>query len=122
MLSNSGAMPESCRVYFEQVLTYDSETWTLNKEEQEQNQAIDLKLRSDGFLDFFHRPKNKILQLKLRCFGRWFCFRPQVRRGGKGGTLTLLGPLYRASLDHWTTRVSQLQFHKHPTLGYVCEG
>jgi hypothetical protein len=32
-------------------------------------------------------------------FGNWICFHPQVR----GETPTLLGPLERANLNHWTT-------------------
>jgi hypothetical protein len=34
-------------------------------------------------------------------FGNWICFHPQVR----WETPTLLGPLERADLNHWTTHV-----------------
>jgi hypothetical protein len=36
---------------------------------------------------------------KTQRFGNWICFRPQVR--GEE-TPTLLGPLDRANLNHWT--------------------
>jgi hypothetical protein len=35
---------------------------------------------------------------KIQCFGNWICFRPQVRREA----YTLLGPLERVHLNHWT--------------------
>jgi hypothetical protein len=35
---------------------------------------------------------------KIRRFGNWICFCPQVR----GKTPTQLGPLERANLNHWT--------------------
>jgi hypothetical protein len=41
-------------------------------------------LCGDGFMDFIHRPKSKILKiLKLQRFGSWLCFRPQVNGGGE---------------------------------------
>jgi hypothetical protein len=36
-------------------------------------------------------------KIKTRRLGNWICFRPQVR-----GAPTLLGPLERANLNHWT--------------------
>jgi hypothetical protein len=41
-----------------------------------------------GFSDFVHRP----VFYKTQRFGKWICFRPQVR----GETPNLLGPLERA--------------------------
>jgi hypothetical protein len=39
-------------------------------------------LCGDGFMDFIHRPKSKILnilnKLKSQRFGSWLCFHPQV--------------------------------------------
>jgi hypothetical protein len=43
-------------------------------------------LCGDGFMDFFHRPKSKILKikkLKSQRFGSWLCFRPQVNGRGR---------------------------------------
>jgi hypothetical protein len=46
---------------------------------------------------------------KTRRFGKWICFRPQV--WGETPT-TQLGPLDRASLNHWTWGRKQIQFPK----------
>jgi hypothetical protein len=40
-----------------------------------------------------------IIKARKQRFGNWICFRPQVR----GETLSLLGPLERANLNHWTS-------------------
>jgi hypothetical protein len=63
--------------------------------------------RDIGFSDFIHRPGIKKQTKETRRFGNWICFRPQVRE-----RLILLGPLERASLNHWITvcRVSLVCF------------
>jgi hypothetical protein len=48
--------------------------------------------------DFFHRPV--FLEVETRRFGKWICFRPQVKMGEK--TPTQLGLLERANLNHRT--------------------
>jgi hypothetical protein len=48
-----------------------------------------------GFLEFIRR----LVFERTQNFGQWICFRPQVR---EGETPTLLGPLERDNLNHWT--------------------
>jgi hypothetical protein len=43
-------------------------------------------------------PSSGVLKTRKQRFGNWFCFRPQL----KGEIPTLLGPLERANLSHWT--------------------
>jgi hypothetical protein len=57
-------------------------------------------LCGDGFIDFIHRLKSKILKilndfkkLKLQRFGSWLCFRPQVNGGGEEKNTYSVGPL-----------------------------
>jgi hypothetical protein len=63
-------------------------------------------LCGDGFMDFIHRPKIKILQIlnnwnhNVSEAGSASIFRRM--EGEKRRTPTLLGPLDRASLHHWT--------------------
>jgi hypothetical protein len=66
-----------------------------------------LFFRNIGFSDSIHCPGiiNKLR--KTRRFGNWICFRPQVREKP-----ILLGPLERASLNHWTTDVTNPIFPK----------
>jgi hypothetical protein len=53
--------------------------------------------RNIEFSDYIHRPGIKNKQTKgTRRFGNWICFRPQVRENP-----ILLGPLERASPNHW---------------------
>jgi hypothetical protein len=52
-----------------------------------------------GFLDFGHCP----VFWRTQRFGDWICFSPQVM--GRE-TPTLLAPLERANLNHWTTCAS----------------
>jgi hypothetical protein len=54
--------------------------------------------RDIGVSDFIHRSGIKIQNKETRRFGNWICFRPQVREKP-----ILLGPLERASLNHWTS-------------------
>jgi hypothetical protein len=49
-----------------------------------------------GLLGFWTCPSSQYS--KEQCFGNWICFCPQVR----GETPTLLHPLERAKLNHWT--------------------
>jgi hypothetical protein len=46
-------------------------------------------------------PLPGILESRKQCFRNWICFHPHV----KGEIPTLLGPLERANLNHWTTLV-----------------
>jgi hypothetical protein len=64
-------------------------------------------------------PSSGILKnRRTQRFGSWICFRPQVR--GQE-TPTQLGPLERASLNHWTTPSSTRRAYKHPITGSICE-
>jgi hypothetical protein len=54
-------------------------------------------LCGDGFMDFIHRPKSKIVKilkkLKSQRFGSWLCFLPQVNGGGEERNTYSVGPL-----------------------------
>jgi hypothetical protein len=70
-------------------------------------------LCGDGFMDFIHRPKGKIL--KSQRLGIGFCFRPQVLEGEKRRTPVLLGPLemgqwWRLALYKGPNRIGVLNF------------
>jgi hypothetical protein len=58
-----------------------------------------LLLCGDGFMDFIHRPKSKILmilkikKLKSQRFVSWLCFRPEVNGGGEEKNTYPVGPL-----------------------------
>jgi hypothetical protein len=54
-------------------------------------------IRNIEFSDSIHRPGIKKQTKGTRRFGNWICFRPQVRENNP----TLLGPLERASPNHW---------------------
>jgi hypothetical protein len=56
----------------------------------------EMLLCGDGFVDFIHRPKSKILKiqkLKLRRFGSWHCFRHQVNGRGEEKNTYSVRPL-----------------------------
>jgi hypothetical protein len=51
-------------------------------------------LCGDGFMDFIHRPKSKILKiLKSQRFGSWLFFLPQVNGGGEEKNTYSVGPV-----------------------------
>jgi hypothetical protein len=68
-----------------------------------------ITFRNIEFSDSIHRPgiKNKLRE--TRRFGNWICYRPQVREK----TPILLGPLERASPNHWTTDVTNHTGYKY---------
>jgi hypothetical protein len=53
-------------------------------------------------LDSVHRP---VLE-RIQRFGNWSCFRPKLR----GETPTLLGPVERVNLNHWSKTLRSLVF------------
>jgi hypothetical protein len=56
-------------------------------------------LCGDGFMDFIHRPKGKILKkLKSQRFGSWLCFHPQVNGVGEEKNLLCWGQRVGSSL------------------------
>jgi hypothetical protein len=57
---------------------------------------------TQNYWDFRLCPSSGILKTRRQPFRNWISFRPQVM----GETPTLLGPLERANLNHWTTHVS----------------
>jgi hypothetical protein len=63
-------------------------------------------------------PSSGILENRTQRFANWICFRPQVR--GQE-TPTQLGPLERASLNHWTTPSTTRIAYKHQIAGSVNE-
>jgi hypothetical protein len=73
--------------------------------------------RITGFSDFVHRPDSKyeleekhdISETGSVSALRW------------GETPTLLGPLERANLDHWTTHVRNTELYKHLRPDWVNE-
>jgi hypothetical protein len=60
-------------------------------------QCRNFLLCGDGFMDFIHRPKGKILKnikkLKSQRFGSCLCFPPQVNGGGEEKNTYTVGPL-----------------------------
>jgi hypothetical protein len=60
----------------------------------EQNHAHNSWFRRILLLDFIYRP---IFFFKKQRFGSWLCFRLQVKRGGRGVTPTLWGPVIETS-------------------------
>jgi hypothetical protein len=54
-----------------------------------------MELCGDGFMDYIHRLKSKILKiLKSQRFGSWIFFRSQVNEGAKQNRCSSLLPLH----------------------------